>query len=170
MIIGLQVRNAYSKGGIPLNVQGIANIKVPGEEPLLNNTLERFLGKSREEIMKTARETLEGNLRGVMATLTPEQVNQDKEAFAMKLTEEAEHDLTNIGLVLDTLFNPIQYYEDDSVRHTVTALRYIDDRASVLSMEGLISGDEYLFVREAYLQQREYLVNDGAYYDDFDDF
>lgn len=76
----------------------------------------------------------------------------------------------SVGLVLDTLFNPIQYYEDDSVRHTVMALRYIDDRASVLSMEGLISGDEYLFVREAYLQQREYLVNDGAYYDDFDDF
>ncbi|MCA9607302.1 MAG: flotillin family protein, partial [Myxococcales bacterium] len=59
--------------------------------------------KSRAEIMKVARETLEGNLRGVMATLTPEQVNQDKEAFAVKLTEEAEHDLTNIGLVLDTL-------------------------------------------------------------------
>ncbi|MCB1648229.1 MAG: VacJ family lipoprotein [Pseudomonadales bacterium] len=76
----------------------------------------------------------------------------------------------SVGLVLDTLFNPIQYYEDGRVRTTLTALRYIDDRASVFSMEGLISGDEYLFVREAYLQQREYLVNDGAYYDDFDDF
>ena len=65
MIIEVTVRNAYSKGGIPLSVQGIANIKVPGEQPLLNNTLERFLGKSREEIMKIARETLEGNLRGV---------------------------------------------------------------------------------------------------------
>ncbi|MCB9568115.1 MAG: flotillin family protein [Myxococcales bacterium] len=103
MIIELQVRNAYSKGGIPLDVQGIANIKVPGEEPLLYNTLERFLGKSREEIMKTARETLEGNLRGVLATLTPEQVNRDKQLFASKLTEEAEHDLSRVGLVLDTL-------------------------------------------------------------------
>ncbi|MEZ4451142.1 MAG: SPFH domain-containing protein [Nannocystaceae bacterium] len=103
MIIELQVRNAYSKGGIPLHVQGIANIKVPGEEPLLNNTLERFLGKSREEIMKTARETLEGNLRGVLATLTPEQVNRDKQLFASRLTEEAEHDLNRLGLVLDTL-------------------------------------------------------------------
>jgi len=65
MIIEVTVKNAYSKGGIPLSVAGIANIKVPGEEPLLNNTLERFLGKSRDEIMKIARETLEGNLRGV---------------------------------------------------------------------------------------------------------
>lgn len=103
MIIEVTVRNAYSKGGIPLMVQGVANIKIPGEEPLIHNALERFLGRSREEIMKIARETLEGNLRGVMATLTPEQVNQDKEAFAGKLAEEAEHDLNTIGLVLDTL-------------------------------------------------------------------
>ncbi|MCA9692234.1 MAG: hypothetical protein KC636_21730, partial [Myxococcales bacterium] len=47
MIIEVRVEGAYSRGGIPLNVSGIANIKVPGEEPLLNNTLERFLGCSR---------------------------------------------------------------------------------------------------------------------------
>lgn len=103
MIIEVQVKNAYSKGGIPLNIQGVANIKVPGEEPLLNNTVERFLGRSREHIMKTARETLEGNLRGVLARMTPEQVNTDKETFAQHLTEEAEHDLNKLGLVLDTL-------------------------------------------------------------------
>ena len=103
MIIEVNVRNAYSRGGIPLIVQGVANIKIPGELPLLHNALERFLGRSRDEIMRVARETLEGNLRGVLATLTPEQVNQDKEAFAVKLTEEAEHDLNRIGLVLDTL-------------------------------------------------------------------
>ena len=103
MIIEVQVKNAYSKGGIPLNIQGVANIKVPGEEPLLNNTLERFLGRSREQIMKTARETLEGNLRGVLSTMEPEKVNTDKETFAAKLAEEAEHDLSKLGLVLDTL-------------------------------------------------------------------
>ncbi len=111
MIIEVRVQNAYSKGGIPLSVQGVANIKVPGEEPLLNNCLERFLGKSREEIMKIARETLEGNLRGVLAGLTPEQVNKDKEEFAAKLAEEAEQDLSRLGLVMDTL--KIQNVSDD---------------------------------------------------------
>lgn len=111
MIIELKVKGAYSKGGIPLTVQGIANIKVPGEEPLIHNTIERFLGKSRAEIMEVARETLEGNLRGVLSSLTPEQVNQDKEAFAGRLTEEAEHDLSNLGLTLDTL--KIQNVTDD---------------------------------------------------------
>jgi flotillin len=103
MVIEVTVRNAYSRGGIPLSVQGVANIKVPGEEPLLNNCLERFLGKPRADIAKTARETLEGNLRGVLATLTPEQVNKDKESFAAQLATEAEQDLNKLGLVLDTL-------------------------------------------------------------------
>ena len=39
MIIELTVQNAYSRGGIPLTVQGVANIKVPGEEPLIHNSL-----------------------------------------------------------------------------------------------------------------------------------
>lgn len=103
MVIELGVRGAYTRGGIPLVIQGVANIKVPGEEPLIHNCLERFLGYSRGQIMEVAKQTLEGNLRGVLATLTPEQVNQDKEVFATKLTEEAEHDLSKIGLVLDTL-------------------------------------------------------------------
>jgi flotillin len=103
MIIDLEVSNAYSKGGIPLTVEGVANIKVAGEEPAIHNAIERLLGKSRDEIEQMAKETLEGNLRGVLASLTPEQVNEDKMAFAKSLLDEAEDDLVKLGLVLDTL-------------------------------------------------------------------
>ena len=99
----VHVTGAFSKGGIPLTVQGVANVKLPGEEPLLSNAVERFLGRNREEIYHIAKETLEGNLRGVLASLTPEQVNEDKQRFAQTLLEEAEHDMSRIGLVLDTL-------------------------------------------------------------------
>jgi flotillin len=109
--IDIEVKGAYSKGGIPLNVHGVANVKLPGEEPLLNNAIERFLGRSREDITGIAKETLEGNLRGVLALLTPEEVNQDKIRFAQTLLEEAEHDLNRMGLVLDTL--KIQNITDD---------------------------------------------------------
>lgn len=140
IIIDLTVKNAYSKGGIPLTVQGVANIKVPGEEPLLHASLERFLGKSREEIKKVARETLEGNLRGVLAILTPEQVNQDKEAFAQKLTEEAEHDLTNIGLVLDTL--KIQNVTDDvQYLDSIGRMRSADIRRKAQMAEALAKAE-----------------------------
>jgi flotillin len=99
----VNVEQAFTKGGIPLDVQGVANVKLPGEEPLLANAVERFLGRSRDEIHRIAKETLEGNLRGVLAGLTPEEVNQDKQRFAEQLLEEAEHDMTRMGLVLDTL-------------------------------------------------------------------
>ncbi|ERT06915.1 SPFH domain / Band 7 family protein [Lyngbya aestuarii BL J] len=103
MIIELKVANAYSKGGIPLTVESVANIKIAGEEPTIHNAIERLLGKTRNEIEQMAKETLEGNLRGVLASLTPEQVNGDKLAFAKSLLEEAEDDLERLGLILDTL-------------------------------------------------------------------
>jgi flotillin len=111
LIIELKVVGAYSKGGIPLRVEGVANIKIAGEEPIIHNAIERLLGKNREEIRRIAKETLEGNLRGVLASLTPQQVNQDKLAFVRSLQDEAEADLAKLGLVLDTL--QIQNISDD---------------------------------------------------------
>jgi flotillin len=111
MPIEVAVKGAYSRGGIPLNVHGIANIKIAGEQPVLDNAVERFLGVGRDRIMSVAKETLEGNLRGVLATLTPEEVNEDKIKFAQSLLSEAEDDLRRIGLELDTL--KIQDVSDD---------------------------------------------------------
>lgn len=111
IVIDLTATNAYSKGGIPLVVQGVANVKIAGHEPLLNNAIERFLGKRREEIMMIAKSTLEGSLRGVLATMTPEQVNEDKIIFAEQLVQEVEQDMTALGLVVDTL--KIQSVTDD---------------------------------------------------------
>jgi len=109
--VNVHVRGAFSKGGIPLTIEGVANVKLPGSEPLLSNAVERFLGRTREEVYHIAKETLEGNLRGVLASLTPEEVNEDKLRFAHTLLEEAEHDMSRMGLVLDTL--KIQNVTDD---------------------------------------------------------
>lgn len=103
MAIELSVTNAFSRGGIPLNVQAVANVKIPSEEPLLHNALERFLGVKRDQIMLVAKDTLEGNLRGVIAELTPEEINQKKIMFQQKLIEEADRDMHRMGLVLDNL-------------------------------------------------------------------
>jgi flotillin len=58
-----------------------------------------------------AKETLEGNLRGALASLTPEQVNQDRKRFVEELFHDAEPDLEKLGLHLDTL--KIQSITDD---------------------------------------------------------
>lgn len=74
------------------------------------------------------------------------------------------------GLVLDTLFNPIQYQEEESVRWTLVLLQEIDTRASLLALDELVTGNRYLFVREAYIQRREFLVQDGEVEDEFGSF
>ena len=107
--IELSVKNAYSKGGIPLNVEAIANIKINSNEPSFGNAVERFLGKPLTEIHK---DTLEGNLRGVLATLTPEEVNEDRLKFAQSLIDEADSDLNQLGLQLDTF--KIQNVSDEA--------------------------------------------------------
>ena len=99
------------KAASALSVQGIANIKIAGDEPLLGNALERFLGIALPEVQDIAKDTLEGNLRGVLATLTPEEVNEDRLKFAQSLIGEADVDLQKLGLVLDTL--KIQNVSDD---------------------------------------------------------
>ncbi len=109
--IDLLVSNAYSKGGIPLTVRAIANVKIASNEPEINNAVERLLGKPLNEVQAIAKETLEGNLRGVLATLTPEEVNEDRLKFAKTLVDEADNDLSALGLQLDTL--KIQSVEDD---------------------------------------------------------
>ncbi len=101
--IEVSVRNAYSRGAIPLNVQGIANVKVSSIEGLLQNSVERFLDVSQNEIAGIAKETLEANLRGVLATLTPEEVNEDRLKFAQTLIDEADDDIKTLGLELDVL-------------------------------------------------------------------
>ena len=111
MVIQLNVDNAYSKGGIPLKVKGVANVKIASQQPLLDNAIERFLGQGRDQVARIAKETLEGNLRGVLAALTPEEVNYDRDAFAGELAEEAERDLSDLGLEVDNM--RIQSVTDD---------------------------------------------------------
>jgi flotillin len=111
MEIPISIRGAYSKGGIPLNVDAIANVKVSSDPKAIGNAIERFLGRGPEEIARVARETLEGHLRGVLATLTPEEVNEDRLKFVDELARESEADLVKLGLHLDTL--QIAHVSDD---------------------------------------------------------
>lgn len=112
MPIDVQVQGAYTKVGIPLKVRAIALIKLSSDPAVVMNAVERFLGRGLGDIQQVAKETLEGNLRGVLATLTPEEVNEDRLKFADSLAAEVEQDLSKLGLHLDVL--KIQHVTDDA--------------------------------------------------------
>ena len=109
--IDIQTNNAYSKGGIPLRVHAIANVRISDNPRIINNAIERFLGRDVGELKRVSKETLEGHLRGVLATLTPEEVNEDRLKFSKALMSEAIDDFAKLGLHLDTL--KIQSVDDE---------------------------------------------------------
>ena len=76
----------------------------------------------------------------------------------------------SVGMIVDALFNPIRYIENIESRYTLYLADELDFRSSLLAYDELIIGDRYLFVREAYIQNREYVVNDGEVTNEFGDF
>lgn len=70
------------------------------------------------------------------------------------------------GLPADITSYPLYYVDDDAVRLSLTALNVIDARAGLLDQEALIRGDRYRFIRDAYLQSRQFEVSDGELGDD----
>jgi phospholipid-binding lipoprotein MlaA len=75
-----------------------------------------------------------------------------------------------VGMVPDMLLNPMFWVTDSKTRSTLFALDTVDTRLGYLAAESMITGDKYSFVRNAYLQRREYLVHDGEVYDEFDEY
>ena len=112
MPIEMDVTGALTRGTIPVNVKAMANIKIAGTmEDGLGNAIERFLGKTAMAISTTAREILEGTLRGILATMEPEEANANRIALAQQVASGAREDMQRLGLVLDTF--KIQELKDD---------------------------------------------------------
>jgi len=65
------------------------------------------------------------------------------------------------ALPVDWYADPVTYIDHKTPRYALRALHLVDTRRSLLDAEKLISGDPYLFIRDAYLQRREYLIKDG---------
>jgi flotillin len=99
--IHVEIQGAVSKQGIRAHLQGVAIVKVGGTEGAIRAAAQRFLHQ-QAEIDEFTREVLAGALRAIVGRLTLEEIIRDRAAFASAVAEEAEHSMTNQGLVLDT--------------------------------------------------------------------
>ncbi|WP_371261304.1 VacJ family lipoprotein [Pseudomonas sp. PH1b] len=68
---------------------------------------------------------------------------------------------------VDSYTEPYRYMNDIPARNITMGVDIVDTRASLLSADKLIRGDKYTFIRNAYLQNREFKVKDGKVEDDF---
>lgn len=108
--IMIQIRGAVSGQGVKLNLDGVAIVKVGGNEDSIRAAAQRFLTQ-QAEIETFTQETLAGSLRSIVGSLSVEQIIRDRAAFAQRVADEAEASLTGQGLVLDTF--QIQDITDD---------------------------------------------------------
>jgi len=101
--VPLATTRAYTGQGVPVSVKAVANVKIKGDDTSLRSAAERFLGMPQEQFHRLVFQTLEGHLRAILGTLTVEEINNDRQSFALKLTTEAAGDLEKMGIGLDAL-------------------------------------------------------------------
>ena len=99
MTIHVHTPAVYTARGVPVMVDGIAQIKIDStSESALSTAAEQFLGRAQDDVMKVALQTVEGHLRAILGTLEVEDIYRDREKFAQKVQEFSASDLRNMGL------------------------------------------------------------------------
>jgi flotillin len=99
--ISVGIRGAVSAQGIKCDLDGVAIVKVGGNEDAIRAAGQRFLDQ-QDGIETFTQEVLAGSLRAIVGRLTVDAIIKDRAAFASAVAEEAETSLTNQGLALDT--------------------------------------------------------------------
>lgn len=100
MTIGIPLKNALSLQNIRIDVPSTFTVGVSTDEAIMNNAAERLLGLRPQQIEEMAREIIFGQLRLTVASLTIEQINQDRESFLEAIRRNVEPELNKIGLYL----------------------------------------------------------------------
>lgn len=124
MEVVLDIEGAYTRLFVPISVRAIGLIKVRGEDEAIKRAAERYLGMPAEQMKTQVQQTLVGHLRSILATMTVEEVNADRQALAERTSREAEADLKTMGIAIDAL--TIQHVLDEHRHVEEVELGYMD--------------------------------------------
>src|SRR5512139_501533 len=166
MTIPLEIKRAYTLKGVPVSVKAVANVKIRSDDTSLQAAAERFLGMSHDQIQHVIFQTLEGHLRSILGTLTVEEINNDRQSFAQKLTSEAAADLEKMGLGVDVL--TIQEITDEEEYLNALGRRREAEAnrdAKIKSALALQEGERAKFNADAEIAQaqRDFMIRQAQY-------
>jgi flotillin len=100
MTINIPLQNALSQQNIRINVPSTFTVGISTHSDIMANAAERLLGLTPNIIEAMAKEIIFGQLRLTVASLTIEQINQDRESFLEAVRKNVEPELNKIGLYL----------------------------------------------------------------------
>jgi flotillin len=98
--VEIELSSALSKKNIRVNVPSTFTIGISTEPDIMNNAAERLLGLTEAEIAAQARDIILGQMRLVIATLSIEEINQDREKFLDLVNKNVSTEINKIGLEL----------------------------------------------------------------------
>jgi flotillin len=109
MTLDIDLQHVYTSQGIPINVKAVAQVKIKGDIEHIRKAAEGFLGVPAEQVRSTIQETVAGHLRGIIGTLTLEELYRDQKRFQEKVRDEAHFDLEGMGFEFKSfVFQAIQ--------------------------------------------------------------
>jgi flotillin len=97
MTLEIDLPHVYTIQGIPINVKAVAQVKVRGDIDHIRRAAEGFLGLQVDDVQATIKETVAGHLRGIVGTLTVEELYREQRVFQEKVRDEAHTDLEGMG-------------------------------------------------------------------------
>ena len=177
LTIDVQTPEVYTSKGVPVKVDGVAQIKIKGDDISIATASEQVLSKTIDEIKSVATQTLEGHLRAILGTMTVEDIYQNRDAFASKVQEVAAGDMANMGLGIVSFtirdIRDAQGYLDAlgkpriaQVKRDATIAQAEADRDSMIrSAQATQAGQEAKFIADTRIAeaQRDYQTNVAAY-------
>ena len=98
MTTDIDLRGALSKGNIRVAVPSTFTFGISTEPSIMINAAERLLGLSRQDVIAHASDIILGQLRLAIATLSIEEINQDREKFLEQINANVNTELKKIGL------------------------------------------------------------------------
>tara|TARA_B100000405_G_scaffold85713_1_gene59333 strand:+ start:3276 stop:4682 length:1407 start_codon:yes stop_codon:yes gene_type:complete len=98
--INIDLRNALSMQNIRINVPSTFTVGISTEKAIMANAAERLLQLSPQQIEEMAKEIIFGQLRLTVASLTIEQINQDRDTFLEMTRTNVDTELQKIGIYL----------------------------------------------------------------------
>lgn len=100
MQINIPLKDALSFENIRVAVPSVFTVAVGSESEVRQNAAMRLLGRPQDAIMKDAQDIVFGQMRQVIASMTIDQINRDRDGFLHKIQVSLEPELKKIGLVL----------------------------------------------------------------------
>lgn len=100
MQIEVNLKNALCKQNIRINVPSVFTVGISTDEALMGNAANRLLGLHPDAVADLAKDIIFGQLRLVIASMTIEQINSDRETFLRSIEQNVAEELNKIGLQL----------------------------------------------------------------------